>query len=556
MENQKLPVPKDSATKSVSPARAAANKPAAATIPAAPAPIKVAPLFRKIDWLTMLIAFGVVWIVYLLTLAPEVTLEDSGELVTGSFYAGIPHPPGYPFWSIYSWLWTVVLPMGNAAWRVEVGESFAAAMACGMVGLMVSRGSSMLIEGIEELKGLTGRWESAICMVSGAVAGISLGFGGVMWSESVAINRISLFGVPWVMLVLLFMLRWIYAPHQRRYLFFAMLAFGICTTIHQTLLCAGLGIEACIAMANPRLGRNFFHWNSFLLLGGVIVKMQNMTSALNVDPTLLLIFSVVLIASILFYIILAIVTKETLAEFLRDAALAAWFLFSVYAQSQKGSSGAIFCWYLSMAALGAFVYFAVKTSKLGLDWLVVFVCGCLFVLGVMFYFWEPITGMTNPPMEWGYPRTVDGFWHALSRGQYEQAHPTDLTSPDGRAHFIKQLGILVSGITEEYNWVLLFVALVPLFFFLKMKKRERSWLVGLTGSYLCVGILLVILMNPQDDKQSVDLHKVFFTSSHGLVAILMGYGLTLIAAYMATHYQKFRTVGLMLGSLALLPALM
>src|ERR1700677_2705044 len=114
------------------------NKPAA---PKAPETAAVAPkpkppaLFRRIDWVALLIAFGGVWIVYLLTLAPELTLEDSGELCTGSFYAGIPHPPGYPFWAIYSWLWTVILPVGNVAWRVEVGEATAEALACGMVTL-------------------------------------------------------------------------------------------------------------------------------------------------------------------------------------------------------------------------------------------------------------------------------------------------------------------------------------------------------------------------------------------------------------------------------------
>ena len=81
-------------------------------------------MFRKIDWLTLALTFLIVWAVYLWTLAPELTLEDSGELCTGSFYAGIPHPPGYPFWAIYSWFWTVILPFGNVAWRVEVGESF------------------------------------------------------------------------------------------------------------------------------------------------------------------------------------------------------------------------------------------------------------------------------------------------------------------------------------------------------------------------------------------------------------------------------------------------
>src|SRR5688500_16857685 len=61
-------------------------------------PVKPAPLFRKTDWLTFLITFGAVWIGYYLTLAPELTLEDSGELAVGSMYAGIPHPPGYPVW--------------------------------------------------------------------------------------------------------------------------------------------------------------------------------------------------------------------------------------------------------------------------------------------------------------------------------------------------------------------------------------------------------------------------------------------------------------------------
>ena len=105
----------------------------------------VPPLFRRIDWLALAITFGVVWTVYLLTLAPELTLEDSGELVTGAFYAGIPHPPGYPVWSIYSWLWTALLPIGNMAWRVSVGQAFSGAFACGLLALMVSRGSSMFM---------------------------------------------------------------------------------------------------------------------------------------------------------------------------------------------------------------------------------------------------------------------------------------------------------------------------------------------------------------------------------------------------------------------------
>ena len=40
-----------------------------------------------------------------------------------------------------------------------------------------------------------------------------------------------------------------------------------------------------------------------------------------------------------------------------------------------------------------------------------------------------------------------------------------------------------------------------------------------------------------------------------LIAIMIGYGFALTGAYMATHYQRFRSPGLMLGVVALVPAL-
>src|SRR5213592_737898 len=122
----------------------AVAKPTKATAqkgPASPAP-PVPPLFRKSDWFSCLFTFLVMWVIYFLTLAPEVTLEDAGELITGSVYAGIPHPPGYPVWTLYSWLWTVLVPVGNMAWRVALAQANAGAVACALIALIVSRGSS------------------------------------------------------------------------------------------------------------------------------------------------------------------------------------------------------------------------------------------------------------------------------------------------------------------------------------------------------------------------------------------------------------------------------
>ena len=473
--------------------KTATVKTTAAPKSVATAPLPLPPLFRRIDWVTGLFAFAVVWTIYYLTLAPEVTLEDSGELCTGSFYAGIPHPPGYPFWAIYSWIWTKILPFGNVAWRVEVGESMASAFACGLLAMMVSRGSSMLIEGIEELRGIMGKWENAICMVTGVVAGLLMGLDFYMWSESVAINRISLFGVPWVMLVVICLFRWIYAPHQLGYLYTAMFFFGICATIHQTLIVMAMGVEVCILVARPRLGRDLLLANSLAYCAGLLFISK--LPIINASSMMLTVFHLV------------------------------------------GLSSIVGCGWIAM-----------NTQELGKHWKAVILMAVLWALGTSFYFYEPIAGMTNPPMQWGYPRTVEGFFHAVSRGQYEKMLPTNVFS--NPSYLTNDIINLASSLADSFGWAYLFISLLPYLFFLKMQKRERAWITALTAVYFCIGFLLMIIMSPGKERASWDLSRVFFTSSHTIVAIMIGYGLALTAAYMATHYARFRRWGFLGGAIA------
>src|SRR5574341_1179911 len=85
------------------------NKPVPAAGKSAPAPTPapsvgpVPPLFRRIDWFTFGVTALLVFLGYWWTLAPDLTLEDSGELAVASLYAGVPHPPGYPVWTIFTW---------------------------------------------------------------------------------------------------------------------------------------------------------------------------------------------------------------------------------------------------------------------------------------------------------------------------------------------------------------------------------------------------------------------------------------------------------------------
>lgn len=189
------------------------------------APVVVPKMFRRWDWITFWLTTVVVFIGYFYTLAPDLTLEDSGELAVGSYYAGVPHPPGYPVWTIYTWIFTWLFPFSNVAWRVGLSSAVAGAFACGLVGLMVSRGSSMLMEGIGTLKEVEAKYEHWINLVAGFVAGMLLGFNGFMWSQAVIVEVYTL-SVLSLVLVLSFLLRWMYAPQQRKYLYWAAFMFG------------------------------------------------------------------------------------------------------------------------------------------------------------------------------------------------------------------------------------------------------------------------------------------------------------------------------------------
>jgi tetratricopeptide (TPR) repeat protein/phage shock protein PspC (stress-responsive transcriptional regulator) len=517
----------------------------------APRPV-VPPLFRKTDWLTFGLATVVMLIGYVYTLAPDITLEDSGELAVASHYAGVPHPPGYPVWTLYSWLFTVLVPFSNIAWRVALSSAVASALACGFLGLVASRGTSLILEGIEEFKDLPRQWENALCVAAGFVAALLIGFNGYMWSQSVIVEvyTLSVLSLT-VFLVLLF--RWMYAPEQRRYLYWALFVFGICFTNHQTLIVATVGIEVAVALVRPRLGRDLFLWNSIVFVLGLIAHLAGWITTFQANPPLLWIFIFIGVSSI---------------------AIWAWLAMKTGAVAENLWPG--LC--------------------LGLCWMA----------GASLYFYMPLASMTNPPMNWGYARTWEGFLHALTRGQYERANPT--SDP---LRFMDQLRMYVDNAVAEFNFVYILIGLIPLIylFFRHAQRSERRWLAGLSGGYALVGlallikslirsegvdidlltrvaggvlsgyvvlmvaatpfvffrlmdrperawlggltsiwvglaVLLLIILNPSADRQSQDLNRVFFTASHVMISLFIGYGLAIFGALVFTHYEKYRSYAL------------
>ena len=520
-------------------------------------PVQVAPLFQRVDWLAFAITTVMVFIGYWFTLAPDLTLEDSGELAVGSMYAGVPHPPGYPVWTLFTWLICELVPFSNIAWRVALASAICGALACGLIGLMVSRGSAMIIEGFEDLKGIEPRVRNAICVVSGFVGGMLMGFNGFLWSQAVIVEVYAISALSLV-LMLVSIMRWMHAPHQSRYIWWAAFWLGICFTNHQTLLVAVIGLQVAVLARDAKLGRDVFFGNFviFVLAGiALLVRYGGATGIANSGLNVAYIKAFVVIG------------------------LASMVVTGVLFMHTGGELGTE--WKAALGMLGA------------------------FVIGAGFYLYMPLAGMTTPPMQWGYPRTIEGFMHALTRGQYEKGNPTS-----GLDRFFGQIQTYVDGSIEElnivylaigliplavifyrrieqeekvwlgavsaiygflcllklatnfgeyrpvvpgmiYGYVFLLIGIIPFLFFRHAGGRpERAWLAGLTTVFLFLSLMLIYLLNPPPDRQSQQLNKVFFTASYVPITMLVGYGLAMLGAAAAANYAMFRRVLLTVSSLA------
>ena len=156
-------------------------------------------------------------IVYLRTLAPTFTGEDSGELIAAAFSLGIPHPTGYPLWCILGSLFIDLVPFYSVAWRVNLMSACFSAATVYVVALIV-------------IKLTRNRWAA----VAGA---LTLAFSFEFWEQSVIAEVYSLNAYLTALCILL-VLRW--QEERRAGLLIACgFCFGLGICNHSIIVLAG-----------------------------------------------------------------------------------------------------------------------------------------------------------------------------------------------------------------------------------------------------------------------------------------------------------------------------
>jgi hypothetical protein len=182
----------------------------------APAPDCARPFLAQAELVCAGAVFLVGLIVYSWTLAPTVTLTDSGELIVAAYGLGVAHPPGFPLWVMLAHLASLV-PIGSVAVRINFSSAVFAALACAMLTLVVAEllvtasgfaaprrrnkagRKSSIIES-SEARGLL-RFASAVS------AGLLMAFSRTLWSYA-TITEVYALNALLVLLVFFLVVRW------------------------------------------------------------------------------------------------------------------------------------------------------------------------------------------------------------------------------------------------------------------------------------------------------------------------------------------------------------
>ena len=238
--------------------------------------------FSAADWAAFWTGTLVSFLVYFATCAPSVTLEDCGELAVAGDYAGVPHPPGYPSWTMCAWVfarllsWVTFRGQPNPAWAIAVMSAFWGALAAGIMAMLVARTASVLLRarsggaaagpgrrrsaGAGAVSGVFERIAGAACFedVAGCVSGVSsslvFAFSPVMWSQCTIVEVYS-FNAFFLMLLLLLAYKWMRRQGDALLVATAFF-FGLGLTNYQVLLLALVPLVLAILLQDIRLFRD------------------------------------------------------------------------------------------------------------------------------------------------------------------------------------------------------------------------------------------------------------------------------------------------------------
>ena len=153
-------------------------------------------------------------VLYFLTVARDIVVGDSPELIASAAVLGVPHAPGYPLFAMLGYLFSL-LPFGSVAFRVNL-----LSVACDVatVGLIYFCA-----------------WRLTKSQLAAAIAALFLAVTSTFWEWSLATEVFPLNNLFAATLILL-LIKWHEEPERSGFLVAAFFVFGLALTNQHTIV--------------------------------------------------------------------------------------------------------------------------------------------------------------------------------------------------------------------------------------------------------------------------------------------------------------------------------
>jgi len=189
--------------------------------------------FSRQDWIAALGCGLVALVVYLLTLAPTVTAEDSGELIAAAYTLGIPHAPGYPLFVLLAKGFVTVFPFGEVAWRVNLFTAMMGGLSVALLVLLCRRLSAGLAASIS--------------------LSLAAAFSSIFWSQAIMAEVYTLSTAAFLLVLHLLVLFFLDPTATR--LWILAYAFGLSLTAHPSMILLAPGLLLGVGLRDRRIFR-------------------------------------------------------------------------------------------------------------------------------------------------------------------------------------------------------------------------------------------------------------------------------------------------------------
>jgi Protein of unknown function (DUF2723) len=154
----------------------------------------------KPSYIPAAIAAGLVFILYLLTLAPSVAMWDTGEYMAATKVLGLPHPPGNPFFMLLGHAFaTLPLPVSYGA-KINIMAALASALSAGFWFLITER---IVARWILE------RWQRLVVASLATLIGATAF---TVWNQSVVNEKVYTVSLLFFTIVSWLMIEWMENP--------------------------------------------------------------------------------------------------------------------------------------------------------------------------------------------------------------------------------------------------------------------------------------------------------------------------------------------------------